>query len=755
MAQNIVEYILDLKTKAAEQGLDDVVDALEDVEKQLKKTQKETDQTSSKFGKFKKVGMAVGKVGAVVGAVAVALAAVGAAAFSVAKKMADLTNELNDLSVRSGLATKTISGLRFALIASGQPAESLNEILGAISGQFAQLSQEGSAVEKKFNEFGIAVRDTNGELRTNNDIMLDGIRLLQNIGDSSERSRVAVTLFGEAGAKLNQALAAGDFEKFLSFTQKFGVQTGPQASKSAANFQVAVSGLTLSFNGLLQKFTQSTGLIDKVTDRLIDIGSVFAFVGSLIESFTKEIGTMAEAFERDFKIIMDILGVFVDLISETVDALTPMGGAFEKAFADAEEFRAGMEEFKKTLVTVNSASGDTEKAIENIGVAANKSTEELRTLSNVFEDILGKFGIKLIDFDSILKDAGLVAQGISRLFKFNIGPTINDIYVGTLQKALDLTFKIESSFANLFSIVDVGANKIVGKFAEGIDQANSKLLNKFIQASEDLINIVAIKLDSLLSKDFGGLANKIGNAFGKIGSKLSGGVSSALQSGAGAVMGAVAGVGVVLQIAKKLGERGDSVKEIQTSIEQDVQAQAKAIALGLEALPSILLRTLPKVLVVFVDQIIFGLFKGLAQLAKLFIDGFKLLFNPKLLFKSIKEGFRASFEEFFRRVNVVSGILSGDSKRGGGRYFPSARGGIKFTGADEGLAMLHRGEFVVPETGQMPQAVQRTMGMGQGNITININASVVERNAIDDLVRKIERRFQTFGQSTSPLFGGR
>jgi hypothetical protein len=47
------------------------------------------------------------------------------------------------------------------------------------------------------------------------------------------------------------------------------------------------------------------------------------------------------------------------------------------------------------------------------------------------------------------------------------------------------------------------------------------------------------------------------------------------------------------------------------------------------------------------------------------------------------------------------------------------------------------------------------MGMGSGNITININASVIERNAIDDLVRKIERRFQTFGQGTSPLFGGR
>ena len=74
---------------------------------------------------------------------------------------------------------------------------------------------------------------------------------------------------------------------------------------------------------------------------------------------------------------------------------------------------------------------------------------------------------------------------------------------------------------------------------------------------------------------------------------------------------------------------------------------------------------------------------------------------------------------------------------------------------DQGLAMLHRGEFVVPETGQMPQAVQRTMGMGQSGINITINAAVVESNAVDELVRQIERRFQTFGSSTSPLFGGR
>ena len=69
--------------------------------------------------------------------------------------------------------------------------------------------------------------------------------------------------------------------------------------------------------------------------------------------------------------------------------------------------------------------------------------------------------------------------------------------------------------------------------------------------------------------------------------------------------------------------------------------------------------------------------------------------------------------------------------------------------------MLHRGEFVVPETGQAPQAVQRNLAsQTSGGVVLNINAAVIEGNAVDAIVREIERRFTTFGSSTSPLFGG-
>lgn len=89
-----------------------------------------------------------------------------------------------------------------------------------------------------------------------------------------------------------------------------------------------------------------------------------------------------------------------------------------------------------------------------------------------------------------------------------------------------------------------------------------------------------------------------------------------------------------------------------------------------------------------------------------------------------------------------------------GGKFLSAEGGIRFTGRDRGLAMLHEGEFVVPQSGQAPQQVQRRLNNRQAGPQIVINSAVVDSNAIDSLVRQIESRFGAFGASTSTLFGG-
>lgn len=761
MAQkNVVEYILDIKTKAAEEGLEDVVDALEDVEKELKKTQKESAKTEDKFENFKKAGMAVGKVAAVMAAVGVAILGAGKAAFEASRRVTDLVNELNDLSVRSGVSAKTIQGLRQAMLSSGQSAEGLTEVLGAISGQFAQLSTEGSAVEKKFQSFGIAVKDTNGELRSNNDILLDSIKLLQGISDSSERSRAAVTLFGEAGAKLNQALAAGDFERFLSFTEKFGIDAGPEASRTAAQFQVVLSGLGTVLNGTLQKFVSATDGQNRFIQGMIKLGGIIAFTGSLFESFSDEIQFLTDKFldflnfglrqtialmGGPFTFVigsainaLNFLGLEVEFLNkamsnlagftlETIDPSNKLRNAIDKATEDMKEYEDTIGNINFSLDAFQTGSQGATNELNDLGKQAEITTEKLRTLNDVLMDIFKRF--TSFNVDKFVSDFAIGFAAIDKIIKKSFDPNRIDLFANTLRKKLldTVTLDAEAGMLNgqKFGEITIEATKFT-RFQE--------FLNKMKLGVTEIFSI-AVK------------------GLGRSASKISGALNKGLSTGAST---AVTAILAVIGIASKLGQRGETVAEIEKSVEQDIRARAKAIELGLQALPRILFNVLPPLLVEFADRIVFGFFKSIAEFVGILKDFFRSIFTREGRQERREARDRrqeARGEEFRRRLEQLIGIAG---FRSGGRYIPSARGGIKFTGMqEEGLALLHRGEFVVPETGQMPQAVQRTMGMGGSGMTININAAVVESNAVDELVRQIERRFQTFGSSTSPLFGGR
>jgi hypothetical protein len=411
---------------------------------------------------------------------------------------------------------------------------------------------------------------------------------------------------------------------------------------------------------------------------------------------------------------------------ETIDPSNKLRNAIDKATEDMKEYEDTIGNINFSLDAFQTGSQGATNELNDLGKEAEKTTEKLRTLNDVLMDIFKRF--TSFNVDKFVSDFAIGFAAIDKIIKKSFDPNRIDLFANTLRKKLLDTVTLDAEAGMLdgqkFGEITIEATKFT-RFQE--------FLNKMKLGVTEIFSI-AVK------------------GLGRSASKISGALNKGLSTGAST---AVTAILAVIGIASKLGQRGETVAEIEKSVEQDIRAQAKAIELGLQALPRILFNVLPPLLVEFADRIVFGFFKSIAEFVNILINGFKSIFTREgrqSLKEGIKEGFRESIEEFFRRVNVVGNILS---KRSGGRYIPSARGGIKFTGADEGLAMLHRGEFVVPETGQMPQAVQRTMGMGGSGINITINASVVESNAIDELVRQIERRFQTFGSSTSPLFGGR
>ena len=292
------------------------------------------------------------------------------------------------------------------------------------------------------------------------------------------------------------------------------------------------------------------------------------------------------------------------------------------------------------------------------------------------------------------------------------------------QKRLDTLKKI----ANQEGINTAEAEAAVRARAEREREAlKKKKLAKAIGVAETAITA---------SMDPQALIGAVGSAFGPVGTAIAG------------VVGALADLG----------------QKDPEEIKEEFRATFEGIAKGLKVLVPLIFEMLPPILFDAAKMIInaliqlpfalaAGIFKALRDLFKMMFDGVRKFFEDPI------GAIAGLFERLFELImEPIRGLFGMESMMGGGRML-SGQGGLRFTGSNRGLAMLHEGEMVVPRSGQISSSVARDAqnaisAQGGGGITVVINSAITERSAIDGLVRRIEERFGAFGQSTSNLFGG-
>ena len=745
MPSNIVEYTLKISDGGAKVELKKLASASDDLGDKRDKAGKKGKKAGSNLrSTFNKVGLAAAAGAAAIAGTTMAIAKLVSGLKDFTQEAVDMINDLGDIGNRSGVAAETIGALKAAFHASGQEASQVHQVLDVVAKKLGSLSRGSKAAEDAFKKYGIATKDLEGNLRSNNDILLDSMHVIQGLTDTSLRSRAAVELFGVGGQRLSQALGAGNFDKFLEFVNEFGAVAGPKAAKSAALFQDSLSLQNIAMEGFREELVISLGLMDRfaasmqgimmffagmkevvlvnkeMITTLFDVGISFAnkflkalnFVFNLgfvpmeegLQGMVEGIVLLGAAMLRhmikpiaasialmsQFAALSDVVfgTKFMESIGETLNSLAELHDALDpntaRGFRSFQAFQVGAAKSMKLFGEITSGTKDKAKeageTIEDLGEAAEETTEQIDHLAASA---------------SILN--GLLSKlGIPR-----------ELQIGGIKQVVA---DVEQLTQGLFALGEQG--KISQRLGSGRG-----------------------------GRDFDVLAQNIATAINKAAPKI--GMAIAI---------ATAGI----KIAGGLGRMGETQEEIKQNVRANLQANIEAIERGLQVLPMILREVLPDLFVLFVDSLIFGFSKALAERLGFVVDFLRGIFTREGRQERRDERITLNdrANEFMRRLGVLGEIISGDSLRSGGRFFPSAAGGIKFTGAEQGLAMLHRGEFVVPETGQAPQAVQRSLGAANGGgIVLNINAAVVEQNAVDELVRQIERRFLTFGSSTSPLFG--
>ena len=156
-------------------------------------------------------GLSAGSVaalGAIAAAVAVAIKAI--------KELHDMTleaaSDVDDLVTQSmvtGLSTKTLQEMQYASEFVDVSVDTMTGSMTKLTRAMADARNGNEATAKAFAELGVSVTDSNGNLRSAEDVFYDVIDALGQIDNQTERDAAAMEILGKSAQDLNPLILAG------------------------------------------------------------------------------------------------------------------------------------------------------------------------------------------------------------------------------------------------------------------------------------------------------------------------------------------------------------------------------------------------------------------------------------------------------------------------------------------------------------------------------------------------------------------
>ena len=226
------------------------------------------DETSTGVnGAIANIGRIGGAYTGLVNPITGAVAAITAATVKLAadfKGAIDTGDQLNKLSQKTGIAVEKLSELAYAGDLADVNLESLATGIKKLSVNMAEAATNtNSKAAEAFKALGVAVKDSNGNLRSSDAVMADLADRFASMKDGAGKTALAVALFGKAGADLIPLLNQGGqgLADMADEAKKLGLVMTGETAKNAEEFNDNVKKLSLSTSALA--VVQRPGPLDR------------------------------------------------------------------------------------------------------------------------------------------------------------------------------------------------------------------------------------------------------------------------------------------------------------------------------------------------------------------------------------------------------------------------------------------------------------------------------------------------------------
>lgn len=264
---------------------------------------------------------AAGKAGKFAAGIATAAAGVTAALVGVAKGTADTADNIDKMSQRLGLSREGFQELDFVLSQSGVDINSFQTGVKSLVANMDKVTSGNKTAIENFNKLGLSVKDSSGHLKDEETMLFQTIQAFQRMDDSTEKSRLAMEMFGKQGQEILPLLnsEAGSFEELKQKAHDLGIVLGDDVIDNGVELTDTLDQLKRSFKSLVDNLGGSlVPILNQVSKFIIDS---LPKIRELMDQITPSIEQM---FSSLLPVLTDLAGSLLPSVMSILTMLTPV-----------------------------------------------------------------------------------------------------------------------------------------------------------------------------------------------------------------------------------------------------------------------------------------------------------------------------------------------------------------------------------------------------------------------------------------------
>lgn len=312
------------------------------------------DRSAAAFRSFNR------RLGVTRSAIAGIASVVGAGVFArFVSESIETLDTLTKLSQQTGIATERLGAFALGAELGGAGLETFRTATRRLSQNLLDAERGLSTAQAGFRALGIETRDSEGNIRAVDDVLIDIADRFSEFEDGATKAAIANTLLGRSGAQLIPFLNQGaeGFRELEDLADRLGLTFSGPTGRAAEQFRDNLTLLRAANDGLFRQLSaQLLPGLNQLTDRFVD----FVSDGDQVRETARRIGAGFSALSTAASVVGQIVVVVGEQIGATLATLdrfrqgaidivsrtgSGIAAAFKGEFANAlDEFTTGIDD---------------------------------------------------------------------------------------------------------------------------------------------------------------------------------------------------------------------------------------------------------------------------------------------------------------------------------------------------------------------------------------------------------------------------